>query len=135
MATNTKGGTALLYQQAVVHFLRKTVTFADDEVAIQVGIVPAGTLILKPMSGVHVTTAFNSGTKNAVDIGTDANDDLWGTDLALGTATFVPLDEAVGGYVVSEDTIVTATVDLTGTAATAGEAEVVICFVPDFEAP
>lgn len=115
--------------QQVISYLRKKILYTDNGVAKVLGTIPAGALILKPISGLHVITAFNAGTNNYIDVGTTADDDLFGTDLSGATATFVPLDEAVGGYRVSADTTLTATVGLTGTAATAGEAEVVIAYV------
>ena len=124
-------GQARVYHQQMVHFLRKTIAYTDNGSAIAVGTIPAGSLILKAASGVHVTTAFDAGTGNVLDVGPTTNDDLWGTDLALGTATFVPLDEAVGGFLVTSDTDIIATPALSGTAATAGSAEVVICYIPD----
>lgn len=131
MATGTAGTTARKYPYQMIHFLRKSIAFGDNGTALVVGVIPAGSLILKPASGVHVTTVFNAGSGNVLDIGTSANDDLFGTDLALGTATFVPLDENVGGYLVTDDTTITATVALSGTAATTGAGEVVIAFIPD----
>jgi hypothetical protein len=119
------------YHQQLIHFLRKSITFANNGVAVTVGKIPAGSLIVRPASGVHVTTVFNAGTTNVLDVGSSDNDDLWGTDLALGSATFVPLDEAVGGFLVSSDTTITATVALSGTAATTGAGEVVIAYIPD----
>lgn len=119
------------YHQQVVHFLRKSITFANNGKAVTVGKIPAGSLILRPVSGVHVTTAFNAGSTNVLDIGSSDNDDLFGTDLALGTTTFVPVDETVGGFLVASDTTITATVALSGTAATAGAGEVVIAYIPD----
>lgn len=119
------------YPWQLVHYLRKSITFSDNGTAVEVGIVPAGALILKPLSGLHVTTVFNAGTNNFIDVGTTDNDDLFGTDLS-GTATnFVPLDEAVGDYLCTSATRITATVGLTGTAATTGAAEVVIAYLPD----
>lgn len=119
------------YPYQLVHYLRKSITFSDNGTAVEVGIVPAGALILKPASGIHVTTVFNAGTNNFIDIGTTADDDLFGTDLS-GTATnFVPLDEAVGTYLCTSATRITCTVGLTGTAATTGAAEVVIAYIPD----
>lgn len=115
--------------QQVVSYLRKKITFADNGVAKVVGTIPAGALILKPMSGLQVITVFNAGTNNYIDVGTTADDDLFGTDLSGAALAFVPLDEAIGGYRVSADTTITATVGLTGTAATTGEAEVVICYI------
>jgi hypothetical protein len=123
------------YHQQMVHFLRKTITYSNDgadaSAQVVIGRIPSGSLILKPASGVHVVTAFNAATTNVVHIGTPGNSDLFGTSLALGTTTFVPLDEAIGGFRVSADMTVVAWVTLTGTAATTGEAEVVICYIPD----
>lgn len=122
------------YHQTMVHFLRKSIAFGDTTAVAQtIGVIPSGSLILKAMSGVHITTVFNHGTNNLLDVGTTANDDLFGTDLSLATATFVPLDEAVGGYLVTADTTITCTPDLTGTAGTTGAAEVVICYIPDID--
>ena len=130
MATNepAKLGRQLALQ--AVHFLRKGVTYADNGTAVQVGILPAGALILKPLSGVAVNTAFNAGTTNTLNVGTTDDPDLYATLISMGTTTFSPFDEIVAA-VVEEETVITATVTLTGTAATAGEGEVVVAFLPD----
>jgi hypothetical protein len=117
----------------MVHYLRKTLTFADNGVEVTVGWIPNGSLIIQPISGVRVTTAFNAGSTNVLDIGGNTgNDDPdeFATDLALGSVAFVPLDEASGLYVATADTEITATVALSGTAATTGSAEVLFCYVP-----
>ena len=131
--------TARQYHQTMTHFLRKTISYTDDGSEITVGKIPANSVINKASSGVHVTTAFNAASTNQLDIGTNGGDtgasddpDLFGTNLALGTLGFVPLDEAVS-YLVTQDTIITCSVDLTGTAATAGSAEVIIEFYPDLD--
>ncbi len=131
MATGTAGSAARDYNMQMVHYLRKSIVYGDDGSVLTVGVIPAGSLILKALSGVHVTTAFNAGTNNFLDVGPTTNDDLYGTDLSLATTTFVPLDEAVGTYLVTVDTTIIATVDLTGTAASTGAAEVIICYIPD----
>ena len=119
------------YHTQQVHYLRKTIAYTDDDVEVTVGVIPSGSLILKPASGVHVTTAFNAGTANVLDIGTSADPDAFATDLALGTADFVALDVAAGTFLVTSDTTITTTPALTGTAATAGSGEVVIAYIPD----
>ena len=136
MTTGTAGTSARTFHTQQIHYLRKTVVFGDNGVAKTVGVIPAGSQILNTISGVFVTTAFNAGTSNVIDIGTTANDDLYGTDIALGTKAFVALDEAatatdVNTWLVSADTTITATPALAGTAATAGSAEVVIAYIPD----
>ena len=133
MATGTAGTVARQFHTQQLHFLRKSIAYTDNGTALTVGVIPAGSLILKPASGVHVTTAFNAGTNNFLDVGTSATADLFGTDLSLTATNFVPLDEAIGGYLVASDTTITATVGLTGTAASAGAGEVVICYVPDID--
>ena len=126
------GSDARQFHTQQIHFLRKSVAFGDDGVELTVGKIPAGSTILKPLSGVNVDVAFNAGSTNVIDIGTDADADLYGTDLALGSIAFVPLDEAVA-MTVSAETTITATVALGGTAATAGNGEVVIAYVPDID--
>ena len=128
MPTNTAGSTARRYQDQQITYLRKDFTFSDDGSVLTVGTIPSGAVILRAQSGVLVHTVFNAGSTNVLDIGMTANDDLYGTDLALGTAAFVALDEAVD-YRISADTTITATVDLTGTAATTGAATVVIAYI------
>lgn len=113
-----------------IHYLRKEIVFGQNGQQVYVGSIPAKSLILKPISGVQVATVFNAGTSNVLDIGTTADDDLFATDLALGTANFVPLDESIGGFLVTQDTDIIATVVLGGTAATTGSGEVVIGFLP-----
>lgn len=113
-----------------VQYLRKDITFADNGIVKTLGKIPAGSLILKPISGLQIVTAFNAGTNNFIDIGTTADDDLFGTDLSGLALVFVPLDEAVGSYSVTADITVTVTVGLTGTAATTGAAVAVIAFIP-----
>jgi hypothetical protein len=136
MASNITNIPAREYELQMIHYLRLGLTFADDGVQKTVGILPAGAQMLPTISGVYVRTVFNAGTTNVLDIGTVANDDLYATDLALGTKAFVALDESaaaadVNTFYVSVDTTIVATVDLTGTAATTGEAEVIIAFIPD----
>lgn len=112
----------------MVQYIRASVTFANNGSAVSVGVIPAGALILKPISGAQIEEAFNAGTTNTIDIGTSADADLYATDLAGGTVTFVPIDEAVA-LTVSADTEIFATVGLTGTAATAGKATIVVAYV------
>src|SRR5690606_3436301 len=103
--------------------------YADDGKTLDVGNVPAGAMIIKPISGIHVIEAFNAGSGNVADIGPSTNTDLWGTNLALGTVGFVPLDEAVSNVVAVGDSLVQVAVDLTGTAATTGIARAVISYI------
>lgn len=124
------GSTARQYPQQLVHYLRKTISSpADRGTTVTVGTIPAGSLIVKPMSGVQVITAFTDATNKLLDIGITGTTDLYGTDLSLAAIAFVPLDEAVS-FRVAADTTIIATPDLTGTAGV-GEAEIIICYIPD----
>lgn len=131
MATNTAGTVARDFHKQMIHYLRKGITYADNGKTVNVGWIPAGALIIKPISGVAVTTAFNGDTTNTVDIGpsTDSGTDLWATDLALGALAFVPFDEAVTNMVLV-DTLVQAAV-VSSASASAGAAEIVIAYIPN----
>jgi hypothetical protein len=131
MATNSAGSKSLNYYTQQIPYLMARISYADGASNVYtLGTVPANSLIIKPMSGVHVRTAYNAGTNNLINIGTSADDDLFGTVMSLTTATFVPLDEAIGGFYVTSDTIVTASHALSGTAATAGDGVVIIAYAP-----
>lgn len=136
MATNTAATSARQLATQQIHYLRCGITFADNGIAKIVGTVPANSQIINVISGVFVREVFNAGTSNVLDIGTTADDDLYATDLALGAKAFVTLDELatatnVNAWYVTVDTTFTTTPALSGTAATTGQAEVVIAFIPD----
>lgn len=120
------------YHTAQIHYLPLTLmSYADGASKVYtIGVIPANSLLIKPMSGLHIRTAYNAGTNNLVNIGTSADDDLFGTVLSVATATFVPLDEAIGGFYLTSDTTITASHALTGTAATAGAAVCLIAYAP-----
>src|SRR5687767_6842408 len=131
MVTGTAGTTARELPYQVVHYMRKSITFANFGAgALTVGILPSGALIHKPMSGVNVDVAFNSSGTDLLDIGTTDNDDLYATDLTLASIGFVPLDEGVT-MLVSADTTITCTAAQSVADATAGQGEVIICYIPD----
>lgn len=113
----------------VVQCLAKKVTFADNGVAKTLGVIPAGAVVIG--SGVVVTAAFNAGTTNTLNIGTSADDDGFATLLALGTIGNIVWDELAtsNDLYQTSDTTLTATVVLTGTAATAGTGFVYVQYV------
>lgn len=124
------GTNARQFHQQMIHYLRKSFSYEDTGKVLTVGTLPAGAMILKPLSGVQVNEAFTAATNKQIDIGTAANDDLFGTDLSLAASAFVPLDEAVD-MVVAADTVITATPDLTGATNTAGKGVIVIAYLAD----
>jgi hypothetical protein len=128
MALNNKKPARDVFEH-VVHYIAVAFTFDDNGKVLTIGTIPANAQIIKPLSGVTVNTVFNAGTSNVADIGTTADDDLYGTDLALGTVAFVPVDEVVS-YRVTSDTTFTLTVALSGTAATTGAGVAQIAYLP-----
>lgn len=131
MATGTAGSTARRHSMNMIHFLRKSITYADNGTTVTVGTIPAGSLILKPASGVAVNVAFNGGSTNTLDIGasTDSGTNNFATLLALGSIAFVPCDEALT-FLVTVDTVIQAAVVSTA-GASAGEGEIIIAYIPD----
>lgn len=131
MPTGTQATNARQYPAQMIHYLRKSITFADNGTTVTVGTIPAGALILKPASGVAVNVAFNGGTTNTLDIGasTDVGTNNFATILALGSIAFVPIDEAVTNLVAVDTVIQAAVVSTAG--ATTGQAEIIIAYIPD----
>jgi hypothetical protein len=120
MATGTAGTVARDYSTSQVHYLSKAFTYADDGSTLTLGWVPAGGRVIR--GGVVVSTAFDAGSTNVLDIGTAADTDGFATDLALGTIGVIATDEmaTTNDAYCSADTEIQCVVDLTGTAATAG---------------
>lgn len=96
---------------------------------IAVGTLPAGCLVTAVY--VRVKTAFNAATTNVIKVGTSADDDHF---IEAGD-----VDETVAGLTVSDrnigevytaDTAVWVEYTQSGTAATAGEADVVVTYIP-----
>lgn len=119
-----------------VHFLRKRITFDGSgtnalpaSAAFNIGTIPADSIILGPLSGVDVNTVFNAGTNNRLNIGISGTPAKYAATSSLLTAGFVPMAVAVG-HRVTVDTTILVTPDVTGTAATTGDVDVVIAFIP-----
>lgn len=121
---------ARVFHTQQTHFLRKTVTYLNNGSAVEVGVIPANAVVIN--AGVVVTTAFNAGSTNVLDIGTSGDDDGFATDLALGTIGRIAADELAtsNDLYSTSDVTITATVALSGTAATAGEGIVYVEYLP-----
>jgi hypothetical protein len=134
MATGTAGSTAREYHQNMIHFLRKTITYADNGATITLGVLPAGSIVLPELSGAYVVTAFNGNATNTLDIGITGTLEKYGSDMALGTAGFIEVDvfttsSASVGLTTADETILLTVVSTAS--ASAGSAEVVLAFIPD----
>lgn len=118
------------YSLNVMHTLRKTVRYSDGASAVvTVGTLPAGAIVVG--GAVHVSTVFNAGTNNNIDVGTAADPDGFATALAMTSAGDKVFDELATSddLLTSADTDVIATLGLTGTPASAGVAQVIVWFV------
>lgn len=81
-----------------VHYLRKDITYSDTGTT-SLGWLPKGSVVIR--GGVVVSTAFNSGTSDLLDLGYRnsaesgvADDtDEWATDLSMAAAGVVVADE------------------------------------------
>lgn len=132
MTTNTAGSTARLYHTHQVHYLAKTITFADDGKTVVVGTIPSGAVILPGLCGVAVNVAFNGGSTNTVDVGISGTLEKYSSDLALGTIGWIEQDvvtesSATRLDVTSDETIL-ATVVSTASAS-AGSATVIMAYI------
>ncbi len=113
-----------------VHYLRKTVRYSDGASAVvTIGTLPAGALVID--GAVHVTTAFNAGTNNNIDVGIAADADGFASALAMTSAGRKQFDDMATSddmYMAAETDVI-ATLGLTGTAASAGVAIVWVAFI------
>ena len=128
-------GKGQTYEGAQVRYLSRIVTFADGTVSL--GWLPGNSFVID--AGVNVRTAFNAGTNNHLNIGqrnsvegrTAAANTYTGTPLAgqtLGTQKAGSIT-GTGAFHYAAPVEITATYAPTGTAATAGVAQVFVAYV------
>ena len=130
MATGSVGSLGQAYHTNQVHYVSANIAYTDNGVAKTLGVIPAGAVAIR--GGVSINTAFNAGSTNTLNIGTSADDDGFATLIALGTVGVVAADEMPGttnDQFSSSDITVTATVVLTGTAASTGAGVVWIEYI------
>lgn len=121
-----------------IHFLRKKLTFSDAAGTYSMGWLPAGATVVD--AGVTVRTVFNAGTNNRMDMGyrnggnseTDDTDE-YGTDVSLATAGIIAMDELATAAInhFQKGAEIVAVLDVTGTAATTGEAYAWLQYIVD----
>lgn len=132
MATNTTQITpsAVHSYAPAVKVLRCAISYADGATKNYVlGTVPGGSVVLR--GNVVVTTAFNWGTNNLIDVGPAADPDGFATIMTLATIGNVVFDEmaTTNDQYVTTDTIMYAQMQCTGTAASAGAGYVILEYV------
>lgn len=116
-------------QTQQIHFLRKATTFADNGTLVNIGVIPAGSVVLPPLSGINVSTGF-TGSPQSAHYGPSTSTSLWGAAMALSATTFVP-GTATASYLVAVDTIVQGFV--TTTAAGAGIGQWIVSYIPNID--
>jgi hypothetical protein len=128
---------ARIYSANVMHCVRGTVNYATTNVAtgVEIGTIPAGSFVTAVH--VHVTTAFNAATTNVLEVGTAADPDGFATSTQTASGTIgaklnigTSSPAAQLGDFLTADTPVVVKYTQTGTAATAGVAQVVVSFYP-----
>ena len=118
----------------LIHGLRKDVAYsvASGE-AIKIGTLPKGAIVLRTVSG--VTEAFDAGTTNVLIVGTAADDDALvaagGVDETAVAVTSVAPATLAGNVAASADTDIYVEYTQSGSAATAGNASVVVEYALD----
>lgn len=123
-------GTARLLHEQQVHFFRKRINYNDAQIGTGVyfGTLPAGAMLTN--IAVRCNTAFNAGTTNAINVGTAAG----GTQIVNGdAATAGARFPTVPNISFATDTDLFVQYAQTGTAATQGQADIVIAYVPNID--
>lgn len=120
-------GTARVLHTQQIHFFRKRVNYNDPAIAagVFVGTFPAGAMIIT--QNVRVSTAFNAGTTNALNVGTTAG----GAQIFTDAATAGARQPAIANLTFATDTDFYVQYAQTGTVATAGQADIVIGYAPN----
>lgn len=114
-----------LHTQQIM-YIRKTINHNDAGISTGVASsvsIPAGSMVV--LQSVRVRTAFNAGTTNALNVGTAAG----GTQFFTDAATAGARQPTIANQTFAADTDVFFQYAQTGTAATAGVADIVIGYV------
>ena len=83
MPTNTAGAQGQDYHTNQVHYVAKTITFANDDQVVNVGPkIPPGAVVIDV--GCVVTTAFSANS--VLDIGTSDDPDAYASAIVMTTA-------------------------------------------------
>ena len=136
MATGTAGTTARVYDQAQIHYIRIGVTYSDTGIASGVAkpvYLPAGAVILG--TDVVLGASFNAQTTNVLTAGTNgttANNIVQTVTVSaagFGATNHAPTGSALGE--IAADAQVYVKYTQTGTAATQGNAQIIIKYVVD----
>lgn len=97
---------------------------------VPLGTLPAGAIVTDLL--IRISEAFNAGTSNEITIGTADDDDSLLTSVDLDELEVDTTEAFVAkGYKVTVDTPLFIKYTQTGTAASAGAADIMLTFIPD----
>ncbi len=141
----TRTHPARTYNMQMVHYYRATINFNDPVIGTGVwyGSLPPNAYVLS--MDAYVTTAFNAGTNNFVTVGataTTGNEFIGNTDITSGTIGVYHLTTSNGlGLKITSNTTYQTSINgevplyakyvQSGTAATAGQATIIIAYIPN----
>jgi hypothetical protein len=134
MSTNVTGNQVREYTHSSLHYYRRTIAFDTPAVGvvetIDIGTLPAGAVIYDAI--VKVNTPFNAAGDNLINVGIAGTPDaiVDETDIDATSAEFQSSRRGCD-LSFAVDTPIFATYTQSGTAATAGEAEIIVLYVPD----
>lgn len=120
--------------QPLVAYIAKSVAYNTPNIGtadmVQIGTLPANCIVTGAI--VRVGTAFNAGTTNVLVVGTSggSNADIVAAGDVNEGATGTTLITTGLGLSITADTPIYAKFTETGTAATAGAADVVVTYIP-----
>jgi nucleoside 2-deoxyribosyltransferase len=134
MATGTAGTSARHLPTQQTHYLIKKVVFGDSGTALEMGYVPAGSIVVRAY--VVVKTLFNGGGTDTLQIGyADDADEFYeaaSTEIAsVGLKEDVTTMNDAANLVFTADTQITVTYTDTNADATTGLAYAVVEYVVD----
>ncbi len=134
MATNTTQATpsAVHSVQPALKVLRCAIDFSDGATKLYtIGTIPAGAVVVR--GEVVVTTVFNWGTNNLIDVGVAGTTNAYATIMSLTTNGVIVFDEMAAqskSYPsATVDTVIQAQMQCTGTAATTGHGFIIVEYV------
>jgi hypothetical protein len=135
MTTNTPGTSARQDPRQVSNTMRGSITFASGglvtSVFIPLGVIPKGAWVIAAY--LSIDTAFNAGTTNTIDLGTQGTPTQFIAAQAGATpGNFAAAASTLGKVAAAADTIVGLRYNWTGTVPSTGAAEFLIEFEGGF---
>ncbi len=110
-----------------IKLLTANLTYADDGTAVEAGTLPANSKIIAIKC--LVNTADDAGTTAIIDIGKSDDDNYWANDIDVKTAAGDISVTMLVPAILTADTVIEILLTEAGTAATAGDFDIIIEYV------